>query len=100
MFGFPIISPLQYVVRPIVPLHSFRLKLCSVKYIVHCFSHLMSIEEPTLDSPPNITKVLRKHFNKKIGHTLGQVNMKTMKQNILYCIERNQKSIHLNRRIL
>ena len=28
--------PLYYVFRSIVALHSFRLKLCSVKYIVHC----------------------------------------------------------------
>ena len=28
---------LHYVFSSIVALHSFRLKLCSVKYIVHCF---------------------------------------------------------------
>ena len=30
------VGTLHYVFTSIVALHSFRLKLCSVKYIVHC----------------------------------------------------------------
>ena len=31
---------MHYVFRSIVALHSIRLKLCSVKYIAHCFSSM------------------------------------------------------------
>ena len=33
---FTMLQTLHYVFRSIVALHSFRLKLCSVKYKVHC----------------------------------------------------------------
>ena len=33
------LQTLHYVFRSIVALHSFRLKLCSVKYIIHCLIH-------------------------------------------------------------
>ena len=40
---------LHYVFRSILALHSFRLKLCSVKYIVHwCTTPMFNIEYATL----------------------------------------------------
>ena len=35
---------LHYVLKSIVALHSFSLKLCSVKYIVHCTVHILTTQ--------------------------------------------------------
>ena len=54
-------TAMHYVFRSIVALHSFRLKLCSVKYIVQCTAHNWALQQLNALLAPLLSSTM--HFS-------------------------------------